>query len=80
MDDKLKTTLDRIKILAKQNKEFDDELRKMYVGQQASSAVGVSVSDETFNDVKAIRNALEIRANPSVTYTLSWSVVCVTSF
>lgn len=68
MDDKLRTTLDKIKILAKQNREFDEELRKMFGGQQTSSVVGVSVSDETFNDVKAIRNALEIRANPSVTY------------
>lgn len=68
MDEKLKATIDKIKILAQQNKEFYDELRKMFGGQQTSSAVGVSIPSKTIDDVKAIRAALEIRANVSVSY------------
>ncbi|MCQ2235691.1 MAG: hypothetical protein MJZ18_01700 [Bacteroidales bacterium] len=68
MDEKLRATIEKIRILSIQNKEFDAELRKMYGGQQTSSAVGVFMPSETMDDVKAIRAALEIRANVSVSY------------
>lgn len=45
MDDKLKAAIDKIKILAQQNKEFDCELRKVFGRQETSSAVGVSSNE-----------------------------------
>lgn len=61
MNDKLKLTLAKIQQLAKQNSEFKDEMRKMF-GEGGNDYV---VTD----DIRAIREALEIRAMPSITYT-----------
>lgn len=68
MDEKLKTTIEKIKVLARHNKEFDEELRKVFGGQSASSAFVASVPSEIADDVKVIRKVLEISANPSVNY------------
>lgn len=51
MDEKLHATLGKIKILADKNPEFQNELRKMFGGQQTSSAVGVSVAGEKIEHI-----------------------------
>ena len=66
MDEKIKATLQKIKALSEQNLEFAQELRKMF--GKASSASVVSVPGSVSNDVSAIREALEIRANKSISY------------
>jgi hypothetical protein len=67
MDEKFKPTLQKIKALAEQNPEFAQELRKMF--EITPSAVVVSSQDRISKDVTAIREALEIRANASVSYS-----------
>lgn len=67
MDEKLKPTLQKIKALAEQNPEFAQELRKMF--DITPSAVAVFSQDKISKDVTAIREALEIRANASVSYS-----------
>lgn len=66
MDEKLLTTLRKIRALAVQNKEFAHEMRKMF-GNTSSTSV-VFMPDSVPSDVKAIREALEIRAKASITY------------
>jgi len=66
MDEKLKSTIDKIVQLSKQNPEFDTELRKRL--NITSSANVVSSQMSICNDVHAIREALEIRANNSISY------------
>ena len=65
MDEKLKSTIDKIVRLSKQNPEFDVELRKRL---DMTSANVVSSQMSICNDVHAIREALEIRANNSISY------------
>ena len=64
MDAKLKETLDNVVRLAMQNAEFGSELRKAL--QIKQSALGVN--DVVAADISAIREALEIRANKSISY------------
>lgn len=66
MDEKLKTTIHRIKTLASQNQEFDKEMRKMF--GKMSPADSFFAPNEMSTDVVAIREALEIRANKSISY------------
>lgn len=67
MDEKVQATLDKIIKLAQQNHEFDTELRKRL--RMTSSAISVHVSSTSIkDDVTAIREALEIRANKSISY------------
>ena len=66
MDDKLKSTVQKIKTLSEQNPEFAQEMRKMF--GSPSSATVVSMQKKVSDDVSAIRQALEIRANNSVSY------------
>lgn len=66
MDEKLKSTIDKIVQLSKQNPEFDAELRKRL--EITSSANVVSSQMSICDDVHAIRETLEIRANNSISY------------
>ena len=66
MDEKLKLTIDKIVQLSKQNPEFDAELRKRL--EITSSANVVSSQMSICDDVHAIRETLEIRANNSISY------------
>ncbi len=66
MDEKLKSTIDKVVRLANQNTEFGEELRKRL--GIASSATIVSSQMPVRDDVHAIREALEIRANNSICY------------
>lgn len=66
MDEKLKSTIDKIVQLSKQNPEFDAELRKRL--EITSSANVVSSRMSICDDVHAIRETLEIRANNSISY------------
>lgn len=66
MDEKLKSTIDKIVQLSKQNSEFDAELRKRL--EITSSANVVSSRMSICDDVHAIRETLEIRANNSISY------------
>lgn len=66
MDEKLKSTIDKIVQLSKQNPEFAAELRKRL--NMTSSANVVSSQMSICDDVHAIREALEIRANNSISY------------
>ena len=64
MDEKLKLTLQKIKALTLQNKEFAEELAKML--DIPISKQSVSLLNGVTDDVAAIREALEIRANKSI--------------
>lgn len=66
MDEKLKSTIDKIVQLSKQNPEFDAELRKRL--EITSSANVVSSQMSICDDVHAIRETLGIRANNSISY------------
>ena len=67
MDEKLKATIKKIKILSKQNNEFAKEMRKMF-GTNTSSALGASITQQISDDVSMIRKVLEIKANNSISY------------
>lgn len=66
MDDKLKSTLDKVIRLTLQNAEFGMELRKAL--QIKPSVHSVNIEANITDDVQAIREALEIRANKSIAY------------
>ncbi len=66
MDEKLKSAIDKIVILSKQNEEFYKELRKAL--NYMPSANAVSEPRPMQDDVRAIREALDIRANCSISY------------
>ena len=66
MDEKLKSTLDKVIRLTQQNTEFGSELRKAL--QIKSSVHSVNIEATITDDVQAIREALEIRANKSIAY------------
>lgn len=66
MDEKLKNTINKIRLLSQQNEEFAQELRKLF--EKTAPAIGVSVSSDVADDVKFIREALGIRGNYSITY------------
>jgi hypothetical protein len=67
MDEKLITTIYKIKLLAEKNTEFRQEMQKLF-GKTVSASV-VNLSTTIQNDIAAIRSALEIRANASITYS-----------
>ena len=64
MDEKLLSAIDRIVLLGRQNPEFDAELRR----RLGLSAGQTKISGKVADDVTAIREALEIRANKSISY------------
>ena len=65
MDNKLKSTIEKIKLLSNQNEEFKQEMRKLFSETVPASTDSIhSLSD----DITAIRSALEIRANVSISY------------
>ena len=66
MDEKLKLTLQKIKILSEQNPEFAQEIRRMFCLTSPESVL--SIPENLSENVYAIREALEIRANKSVYY------------
>jgi hypothetical protein len=65
MDENLNATINKIVQLTRQNAEFDTELRKA-LGLTSSANFGTN--NTISNDVYAIRSALEIRANASISY------------
>ncbi len=66
MEPNFEKAINTIVNLAKQNPEFDNELRKRL---QIVPSANVIYNGSSLNeDVAAIRSALEIRANPSITY------------
>lgn len=66
MDEKIKSTVHKIKLLAEQNPEFYQEMQKLF--GKTASASDVNMNSNIFSDIAAIRSALEIRANASITY------------
>ena len=66
MDDKIKTTIEKIKLLANQNQEFAKEMKKIFGKSESSSDLPILTS--VSSDVSAIRSALEIRATESLKY------------
>lgn len=66
MDEKLKSTLDKVIRLTQHNNEFGTELRKAL--QIKPSVHSVTIEANITDDVQAIREALEIRANKSIAY------------
>ena len=67
MDEKTKLTVYKIKLLAEQNPEFYQEMQKLF--GKTVSASDVNMNSKISSDIEAIRSALEIRANPSITYS-----------
>lgn len=67
MDEKLKPVLHKVILLTRQNPEFSTELRKAL--EITPSAMSVSnINNSVTRDIASIREALEIRANASITY------------
>ncbi|MFI3296949.1 MAG: hypothetical protein R3Y59_04900, partial [bacterium] len=64
MDDKLRSTLSKIKTLADKNPEFASELRKIV----KVPSPAVSVSNDISENVLFLRQVLEISANVSINY------------
>lgn len=67
MDEKIKSTVYKIKLLAEQNPEFYQEMQKLF-GKTASVS-DININSNISSDITAIRSALEIRANASITYS-----------
>ena len=67
MDEKLQSTLNKIIQLTEQNPEFGVELRKK-LGMTSSANSAYNRNTSIQDDVTAIRRALEIRANNSISY------------
>lgn len=67
MDEKTKLTVYKIKLLAEQNPEFYQEMQKLF--GKTASASDVNMNSNISSDIAAIRSALEIRANASITYS-----------
>ena len=66
MDEKIKATIEKIKLLSKQNEEFNQEMQKLF-GKTVSASTD-SMPNTILDDISAIRSALEIRANVSISY------------
>lgn len=66
MDQRLLTTIKKIKLLAKQNPEFAKEMQALFVKSESFSEFPILTS--VSSDVSAIRSALEIRATESLKY------------
>lgn len=67
MDEKIKSTIYKIKLLAEQNSEFSQEMQKLF--GKTASVYNVNMSSRIASDITAIRSALEIRANASIKYS-----------
>lgn len=67
MDDRIKATIDKIKLLAKQNQEFAKEMQAIFGKYEAAPDIPILTS--VSSDVSAIRSALEIRATESLKYS-----------
>lgn len=67
MDEKIKATVHKIKLLAEQDPEFYQEMQKLF--DKTASASDVNMNSNISSDIAAIRSALEIRANASITYS-----------
>lgn len=67
MDEKIKSTVYKIKLLAEQNSEFYQEMQKLF--GKTTSASDININSNISSDITAIRSALEIRANASITYS-----------
>ena len=67
MDEKIKSTVDKIKLLAKQNPEFAKDMQILFGKSEPSSDLPILTS--VSSDVSAIRSALEIRATESLKYS-----------
>ncbi len=67
MDEKIKSTVYKIKLLAEQNPEFYQEMQKLF--GKTASASDININSNIASDITAIRSALEIRANASITYS-----------
>lgn len=66
MDKRLIDTIEKIKTLSSQNAEFDAAMRELF--GKTDSASSVLMDNSVVDDVSAIREALEIRANKSISY------------
>ena len=67
MDENLKLTIQKIRMLSEQNEEFRNEMQKLFGNSVPASVVNI-IPDLT-NNISAIRSALEIRANVSISYS-----------
>lgn len=67
MDEKLIATVNKIKLLAEQNPEFNQTMQKLF-GNTVSASI-VNINSTITEDISAIRSALEIRSNASLTYS-----------
>lgn len=67
MDEKINATVEKIKLLAKQNSEFAKEMQNLFGMKEPSLDFPILTS--VSNDVSAIRSALEIRATESLKYS-----------
>lgn len=67
MNEKIKSTVYKIKLLAEQNPEFYQEMQKLF--GKTASASDININSNISSDITAIRSALEIRANASITYS-----------
>ena len=67
MDEKIKATVDKIKLLANQNQEFAKEMQALFGKSEA--APDMPILKSVSSDVSAIRSALEIRATESLRYS-----------
>lgn len=67
MDEKINATVEKIKLLAKQNSEFAKEMQNLFGTKEPSSDLPILTS--VSNNVSAIRSALEIRATESLKYS-----------
>lgn len=67
MDEKLKSTVEKIKLLAQQNSEFAKEMQTLF--GRSEKSVDLPILSSVSSDVSAIRSALEIRATESLKYS-----------
>ena len=67
MDEKIKATVDKIKLLANQNQEFAKEMQALF--GKSKAAPDMPILKSVSSDVSAIRSALEIRATESLRYS-----------
>jgi hypothetical protein len=67
MDEKIKSTIEKIKLLAQQNTEFSKEMHALF--GKSETSVDLPILSSVSSDVTAIRSALEIRATESLKYS-----------
>ena len=68
MDEKIKSAIEKIRLLAKQNPEFAKEMQALF-GKSESVTTDLPILTSVSSDVSAIRSALEIRATESLKYS-----------